>query len=160
MSSMVEAVSHTNRPVTVWEEKPPERLMLMPPEGFQHQTELAAASERGWLPAALLELPVAPVLAPRPGAGGAGLEQKCGRRMDLPARACWHPPTPVTARISSRDMLAAAQEEERNGIGGETQKFFPSFRKLEAAAGSAREKGRDHHIYVQLNTRKGQNVEQ
>lgn len=118
---MVEAASHTHtvRAVTEWEEKPPERLILMPPEGFQHQTELAAASERGRLRAALPELPVAPVLAPRPGAGGAGLEQKCGRRMELPARACWQPPTPVTARISSRDMLAAAEEEERNGIGRE-----------------------------------------
>lgn len=77
MSSMAvrgrSCISHTNRAVTEWEEKAPEILMLMPPEGFQHHTELAAASERGWLPAALLELPVAPVLAPRPGAGGAGL---------------------------------------------------------------------------------------
>lgn len=133
------------------------RLMLKPPEGFQHQAELAA--ERGWLPAALLELPVAPVLAARPGAGGAGLEQNAeGGWSSLPEPAGTLPP--VTAQISSRDMLAAAEEEERNSIGGETWIFFifffPSFRKLEAAAGSAREKGRDHHICVQLNTRKGQ----
>lgn len=45
--------------------------------------------------------------------------------MEVPAQACWHPPTQVTARISRRDMSAAAEEEETNGIGGETWIFFP-----------------------------------
>lgn len=80
--------------------------------------------------------------------------------MELPARACWHTPTPVTAQISSRDMLAAAEEEERKALVEKHGFFFSSFRKLEAAAGSAREKGADHHISVQLNTRKGRNTEQ
>lgn len=108
------------------------RLMLKPPEGFQHQAELAA--ERGWLPAALLELPVAPVLAARPGAGGAGLEQNAeGGWSSLPEPAGTLPP--VTAQISSRDMLAAAEEEERNSIGGETWIFFIFFSLLQKIRG-------------------------
>lgn len=90
---------------------------------------------------------------------GLELEQKCGRRMELPARACWHPPTRMTAHIARRDMSAATEEEEMNGIGRETWIFFSSLTKCKAAAGSAREeKGSPHFCSTQH--RQGQSMEQ
>lgn len=87
------------------------------------------------------------------------LEQKCGRRMKLPAQACWHPPTAVTARISRRDMLAAAEEEVMNGIGGETWIFF-LLHKMRGCCWEHKGGEGIATFLLQLNTREGQSMEQ
>lgn len=88
------------------------------------------AEDGVWLSPACCQLPApflgAPGLGAGAGAGAAGARAECGKGMQLPARACWHPPTRVTARISGRDMSAAAGEEETNGLGGEAGIFPPS----------------------------------
>lgn len=73
--------------------------------------------------------------------------------MELPARACWHPPTRMTAHIARRDMSAATEEEETNGIGRETWNFFPSSQNARLLLG-AQGRRRDHPISAPLNTGK------
>lgn len=55
--------------VTEWEEKPAQRLMLTPSEGFQHKTESGSSLRAKLAASALLGDPAAPGTVPGTGAG-------------------------------------------------------------------------------------------